>query len=107
MTEYGKLVRDRIPEIVREDGERPVTSVAEGDEYADRLAAKLVEEAVEFDESRDVEELADVLAVVRAILDHEGRSIERVEELRREKRAERGGFGEGIVLERVEGADGE
>lgn len=100
--EYDKLVRDRIPEIVRENDERPITHVADGETYADRLADKLAEEAAEFDESREVEELADVLEVVAAILAHEDWSREELEAVRREKRAKRGGFSEGVVLDRVE-----
>ncbi|WP_115864895.1 nucleoside triphosphate pyrophosphohydrolase [Halorussus litoreus] len=102
MTEYDKLVRDRIPEIVRENGETPVTHVAEGAEYRERLREKLCEEAAEFRESGDPEELADVVAVVAAIRDAEGLDRSAVEALREEKTDERGGFEEGIVLERVE-----
>lgn len=101
-TEYDKLVRDRIPEIIEAENERPITHVADDEEYADRLAAKLLEEAREFDESREFEELADVLEVVDAILEAQDRSHESIERQRREKRAERGGFEERIVLERVE-----
>ncbi|WP_306054804.1 nucleoside triphosphate pyrophosphohydrolase [Natronococcus wangiae] len=102
--EYDKLVRDRIPEIIERQDEHPATHVADDEEYADRLAAKLLEEAREFDESRDAAELADVLEGVDAILEAQGRDRETVESERREKRTERGGFEERIVLERVEDA---
>ncbi|TYL39693.1 hypothetical protein CV102_05245 [Natronococcus pandeyae] len=103
-TEYDKLVRDRIPELIEAENERPITHIADDEEYADRLAAKLLEEAREFDESRELEELADVLEVVDAILEAQDRSRESIERQRREKRAERGGFEERLVLERVEDA---
>lgn len=103
-TEYDKLVRDRIPEIIEADNERPITHVADDEEYADRLATKLLEEAREFDESRELEELADVLEVVHAILEAQNWSRETAERQRREKRAERGGFEQQVVLERVEDA---
>lgn len=99
--EYDKLVRDRIPEIAAADGDTPITHVADDAEYEDRLAAKLREEAAEYADDRDREELADVLAVIHAILEHEGASLEDLEEHRREKRARRGGFADRIVLERV------
>ncbi|WP_135854157.1 nucleoside triphosphate pyrophosphohydrolase [Halorussus salinus] len=102
MTEYDKLVRDDIPEIIRANDERPVTHVAEGDEYRERLREKLFEEAAEFRESGDPEELADVLAVVAAIRDAEGFDAEEIDRLREEKADERGGFEDGVVLERVE-----
>ena len=100
--EYDKLVRDRIPEVVREDGETPVVHEVDGEAYRDRLAAKLVEEAEEYAESRNVEELADVLEVVDALenaLDIEdGELVQR----QAEKASKRGRFEDGVVLERVE-----
>lgn len=99
---FDKLVRDRIPELIRENDERPVTRVASGPEYDRRLGDKLCEEAAEFREARTLEELADVLEVVDAICEREGISRAELESLQREKRDERGGFSDGIVLERVE-----
>lgn len=102
MTEYDKLVRDRIPEVVRENDETPVTRVVEGTEYRERLREKLCEEAAEFRESGDPEELADVLEVLTAIRDAEGIEDGELERLREEKADERGRFADGVVLERVE-----
>ncbi|MET9079992.1 nucleoside triphosphate pyrophosphohydrolase [Streptomyces sp. NPDC004232] len=67
---HGKLVRDRIPQIIREDGAEPVTYTAGREEYRSRLRDKLGEEVAEFlesDEDSAPEELADVLEVVRAL----------------------------------------
>ena len=102
MTEYDKLVRDRIPEIVRENGETPITHEADGEEYARRLREKLVEEAEEYAEAGDPAELADVLEVIDAVRALDGVDPERVRELREAKAAERGRFDEGVVLDRVE-----
>ncbi len=103
MTRYDKLVRDRIPELVEADGENPITHRADDAEYRRRLREKLIEEAEEVAESGDPEELADVLAVVEAIRAFEGIDPDRLAALQREKRERRGGFGDRIVLERVEG----
>jgi predicted house-cleaning noncanonical NTP pyrophosphatase (MazG superfamily) len=100
--EYDKLVRDDIPDIIRENDESPTTRRVEGEEYRDYLAAKLVEEAEEYAESRDLDELADVLDVLEAVRDARGVDAEELDAVREEKTAERGGFSEGIVLERVE-----
>ena len=101
--EYDKLVRDRIPTIIEGNGETPVVRTAsDDDEYEDYLLEKLREEVAEYAESRDPEELADVLEVVRAIREFEGLSAAELEELRAEKADERGGFTDRIVLERVE-----
>lgn len=105
--EYDKLVRDGIPEIIREIGERPVVHVADDAEYADRLADKLDEETAEFRESGELEELADVLEVVRAICRHRGVEFEQVQQLREEKASERGEFGDRVVLEAVLASSGE
>lgn len=102
MTQFDKLVRDRIPDVVRENGERPVTHVAEGPEYRMRLREKLCEEAEEFRETGDPEELADVLEVLAAIRDAEGVGQAELERLREEKAQERGRFDDRVVLERVE-----
>jgi predicted house-cleaning noncanonical NTP pyrophosphatase (MazG superfamily) len=102
VTEYDKLVRDRIPEICRENGETPVTHVETGEDYRERLRAKLCEEAAEFRESGDPEELADVLEVLAAIRHAEGFEREELERLREQKAEERGRFEDGIVLERVD-----
>ncbi|WP_049968188.1 nucleoside triphosphate pyrophosphohydrolase [Haloferax prahovense] len=100
--EYDKLVRDDIPRIVRESGEMPVVHAADDEEFDRRLREKLVEEAEEFAESGRVEELADVYAVVDAVLARRDEDWETVQTTAREKAAERGGFEDGIVLERVE-----
>ena len=101
MTDLPKLVRDEIPRIARENGDDPEVHVADGAEYEQRLREKLVEEAEEFAESGDPEELADVLEVVRAIREHRDLDREELERLRAEKADERGGFAEGCVLESV------
>jgi predicted house-cleaning noncanonical NTP pyrophosphatase (MazG superfamily) len=102
VTEYDKLVRDETPRIVRENDETPVTHVADGEEYRRRLREKLCEEAEEFRESAAPDELADVLAVVAAIREAEAFDAEEIDRLREEKADERGGFEDGVVLERVE-----
>lgn len=106
-TTYDKLVRDRIPEIIDASGDQPVTHVADEAEYERRLRDKLLEEAAEFDESGDPAELADVLEVIDAILAFDESSRDELDERRREKRADRGGFDERIVLERVVHSDSE
>ncbi|MET9109693.1 nucleoside triphosphate pyrophosphohydrolase [Streptomyces zhihengii] len=96
----GKLVRDRIPQIIREDGAEPVTYTASSQEYRDRLRDKLCEEAAEVleaDDDRAPEELADVLEVVRALAADLGIDTDQLEKLREAKANERGGFSDRIV----------
>ena len=94
----GKLVRDKIPEIIRAKGEVPSTRVAEGTEYQNLLLAKLSEEVLEFIASDgDPGELADILEVVMALADGLGIDWQELERLRAKKAAERGGFSQRIV----------
>ena len=89
--EFDELVRDRIPEVIADDGNHPVTHVATGAEYRRCLHAKLEEEVREFRKDPSPGELADVREVLVA--------------RRREKADERGRFAEGVVLGAVEPAD--
>jgi predicted house-cleaning noncanonical NTP pyrophosphatase (MazG superfamily) len=98
---YNKLVRDKIPEIIRKDGKTPVVHKADEAEYEAKLKKKLEEEVAEFLDKASGEELADVMEVVYALAEMLGVSIERLEEIRKNKAEKRGGFNERIVLEEV------
>ncbi|MBQ4088949.1 MAG: nucleoside triphosphate pyrophosphohydrolase [Clostridia bacterium] len=100
--EYDKLVRDRIPEIIEKQGQRPVCDALTHEACLEYLAKKLGEEAAEYAESREVEELADVVEVVRGILHHRGVEWDELERIRLEKYDRRGGFEAGIRLVAVE-----
>jgi predicted house-cleaning noncanonical NTP pyrophosphatase (MazG superfamily) len=100
--EFDKLVRDKIPEVIKENGEEPTIYVADGDEYPDRLVEKLTEEVAEYRESRETDEVADILEVVHAIRRQHGLTEEELQEIRAEKANDRGRFEEGIILKRVE-----
>ena len=94
-----KLVRDNIPEIIRSKGGAPMTHIADDAEYAQRLKAKLVEEAGEYFRDESENEIADVLEVIEAICAFRGISLEQVRVIQQKKREERGGFGGRIILE--------
>ena len=98
----GKLVRDRIPEIIRKAGGTPTVRSVSGDELRAALFAKLAEEAAELrgapDEVGRAEELADIFECIRGLACHMGIEMGRVEELAARKRQERGGFDAGVWL---------
>ncbi|MBQ0850238.1 nucleoside triphosphate pyrophosphohydrolase [Streptomyces sp. BH-SS-21] len=97
---HGKLVRDRIPQIIREEGAEPVIYTAGREEYRSRLRDKLGEEVAEFleaDKDSAPEELADVLEVVRALAADLGVDADQMEKIRETKASERGGFADRIV----------
>ena len=95
---HGKLVRDKIPDIIAKNGDQSVTRILTGDAYRKELGRKLQEEAIEFRESGQTEELADILEVVYALAAVEDVSQFQLEEIRSRKRKERGGFDQGIFL---------
>ena len=98
----GKLVRDRIPELIRASGTEPRTRVLGDDDFVASLRLKLVEEANEVHraaESELIEELADVLEVIRALAQTCGATWASVEQAAERKRQDRGGFEHRIWLE--------
>jgi predicted house-cleaning noncanonical NTP pyrophosphatase (MazG superfamily) len=98
--ELPKLVRDRVPEKIRKEGLEPQVSRAEGPERFAR--EKVLEEAAEFEEEGDHEELADLLEAVDHYIESSGISRERIEEIQERKNREAGGFSESLVLRGVE-----
>lgn len=92
----GKLVRDKIPEIIEASGATPLTRVLETEEYLACLEAKLDEEVQEFHESKSAEELADILEVVYALAEARSCSRAQLQELFDAKHAARGGFAKRI-----------
>ncbi|WP_101910011.1 nucleoside triphosphate pyrophosphohydrolase [Marasmitruncus massiliensis] len=98
---YNKLVRDRIPEIIEADGKTCVMEVLSGDAYIKMLDAKLHEELTEYQVSKEIEELADLLEVIQAVVKARGYSLEDLERIRHEKADKRGGFEKRILLKEV------
>lgn len=96
--QYDKLVRDKIPDVIRQAGKLPVTDTLAPEAMAAALDRKLMEEVHEYLESSSVEEMADILEVLHGIAFHKGISWEEVESARIRKRNERGGFEKGIRL---------
>ena len=103
---YNKLVRDRIPEIITNSSKQCECSTLSDDEYITMLDAKLNEELAEYQESKSMEELADLLEVIRTVAVARGSSMDEVEAIRRDKVAKRGGFEKKILLTEVRDCEG-
>ena len=99
--QYNKLVRDRIPEIIESSGKSCTAEILSSEEYLRMLDAKLDEELAEYHKDQTIEELADLLEVIRAVTVARGYSLEDLERVRAEKAAERGGFEKRILLKEV------
>ena len=103
MKTYNKLVRDKIPEIIKSNGAKSVnTKILNDEEYLESLNKKLVEELNEYLSSGEIEELADLEEVLRAILDAKNTSYKDFEQIRQNKVNKRGAFKDKIFLESVD-----
>jgi len=95
---FNKLVRDNIPEICRANGAEPETRILSEEEFVIELRKKLAEEIAEFQEESNLEELADILELVKANAETLGGTLEEVEKIRSDKALKRGGFTKRLFL---------
>ena len=102
---YKKLVRDKIPEIIKGNNQNPITRILSDEEYKFELEKKLNEEYQEVlsttGENR-IEELADMLEVMIYLAKLENKDLKDIIEVCDKKHAKRGGFDDKIYLEDVE-----
>lgn len=98
---YNKLVRDRIPDIIKESGRSCTIEVLADIDYIRMLDKKLGEELAEYHQDQSIEELADLLEVIRAVTVARGWSLDELEKIRAEKARQRGGFEKKFLLKEV------
>ena len=102
---FNKLVRDNIPDIITSNGEKSVTRILADEEYKVELYKKLLEEANEVISSKNsdatIEELADVLEIIRAIAELNGKTLDDILKNANQKKLKRGGFEKRIFLEKT------
>ena len=100
---YNKLVRDNIPEEINNiEGRKANYKILSNEEYLIELDKKLFEEAHEFIEEHSIEELADLIEVISAIMKFKNISLEDDKKARKLKNDEKGKFEEKIYLMDVE-----
>ena len=95
---HNKLVRDLIPDIIRASGNDCRIKILDDAEYLAALDEKLTEELHEYQQDKSMEELADLLEVIRAAITARGSTYEQVEAIRIAKAEKRGGFSARIHL---------
>jgi predicted house-cleaning noncanonical NTP pyrophosphatase (MazG superfamily) len=104
-TVHNKLIRDNVPELLSERGIECSIKVLQEHEYIDALQKKLQEEVTEFftakGKEHQIEELADVLEVVRALVAVTGATMDELENVRLEKGKKRGAFQKRLFLEQT------
>jgi len=92
---HNKAIRDKIPEIIKESGNVCNSVTLSDEQFLIELEKKLVEELTEYQESKNVEELADVLEVIYRISNLKGFDLDKV---RLEKIEKRGKFEKNLFL---------
>ena len=101
---YNKLVRDNIPNIIESKGETSVTKILDDATFKVELEKKLNEEYHEVLEASGddrIEELADMLEIIRLLAKLEGKTLQNVIDCADKKNEKRGAFEEKIFLEKV------
>jgi len=99
----GKLVRDKIPEEIKQNGNTPVTHRAEDTEYFNALINKIKEDANEVALASYTKKtaMADLLEVAYAIRDYLELDPDEIEQLRKSIKDKKGGFEDRTILEEV------
>lgn len=95
---YNKAVRDRIPEIIEKSGRKCDFKTLSDGEFLVELEKKLSEELQEYQESKNVEELADIMEVIYRIAELHGINPETLDGLRNKKKSEKGAFTKNLFL---------
>jgi predicted house-cleaning noncanonical NTP pyrophosphatase (MazG superfamily) len=95
---YNKVIRDKIPEIIADSGKKYCLKQLDDASFLAELEKKLIEEVNEYSESKDVEELADLLEVIYRISELRGVNSDELDEIRRDKGQKRGKFDSNLFL---------
>ena len=95
---YGKAIRDKIPEIIRNSGATCTVETLPNDEFLSELEKKLGEEVEEYLQSKSPDELADLIEVIYRIVELRGIPLEELEKIRLDKAEKRGGFTKNLYL---------
>jgi predicted house-cleaning noncanonical NTP pyrophosphatase (MazG superfamily) len=105
----GKLVRDKIADLIDRSGDRSTTQILSKGEYVRELKRKAIEEAKEVSNAKTpteiVTELADLKEVLSALSKVLGISEREITKIQRSRRTSRGGFEKRLYLESVTLAD--
>ncbi len=98
---HNKLIRDKIPQIIEKSNESYEVRVMGEKEFEKELKKKLIEEARELTTTENddlVNEMADVLELLKSIANYYKIDFKLVEEKQVKKKEERGGFEKKLFL---------
>lgn len=95
---FNKLVRDNIPDIIKNNGEEAITQILDDEIYKKELDKKLLEEVNEYLKDDNEEEIADILEVIDAILDYKQITKEQITDIKNRKVTKKGAFTKRVYL---------
>ncbi len=95
MKEYHKAIRDKIPEIIKNSGNICNAITLHDERFLEELERKLSEELNEYQESKGVEELVDILEIIHRISKLKGVDLDKI---RQEKIEKKGAFEKNLFL---------
>ena len=98
MTTFNKAIRDKIPEIIQQDGHTCNVQVISDEKFLLEIEKKLSEEVTEYQNNKTPEELIDILEVIYKIAQLKGISKDELEKIRVKKLEDKGGFAKNLFL---------
>ncbi|WP_404476724.1 phosphoribosyl-ATP pyrophosphohydrolase [Bacillus sp. RC92] len=91
-----------MPQIIKANGKTPTARILPEDEYIKEICKKTEEELTEYLEAdikeHKLEELSDLLELITALAEHEGTTLEEINNIRKKKTKERGSFSDRVFL---------
>ncbi len=102
VVKYNKLIRDKIPEIIKKDGWMPKVRILRKGEFLDAIKKKVLEEAGELIQSKNkkgiIDEIVDIQELLDVLSSELGITKSQVKKLQAAKRKKRGGFKKRLLL---------
>jgi len=98
---YEKLIRDNIPNIIKNNNQTAKIRVLSDDEYRNALNQKLHEEVNEYLSDNCIKEFCDILEVLDAIKKTMEFSNDEIERVKNDKALKNGKFDKKLFLEEV------
>lgn len=99
---YDKLIRDKIPDIINTNNQKCSYRQLSCEEFLKYAEMKLDEELLEYHQDKTIEELVDILEVIKSIAEAQNIEWDDLVNIMIKKREKRGGFSQRILLESVD-----
>ncbi len=103
---YNKLIRDKIPEIIKKNKAVPKVLVLNAKQFKIALKEKLIEEAKELLAAKTnkeiLNELADIFELLESIALNNNITMNQIKKQKEKKKKEQGGFDKKLFLKYVD-----